>query len=255
MPRAAATGAPAISGQVVLVSGQPVKVSGEQVVVASGAYLASGIYVVTAVTTNISGQPVFVHSGEIHVVSGQVVAKVSGESVVVTSGVVAASASGNIIIAKVSGEAVRISGETVVQASGAWLASGIWVQARGAVTVSGFVSIYSGFVSISSGQIISKVSGEVVDIKVPTSVTSGGIFLVTAASGGDILTSGPCVSVTIKSMSANSGDIYVSGVPMQSGQGFVLEKGEAINLDVDNFGRVRLLAMVSGDRVTYVGVL
>jgi len=198
MPRASvATAYSAISGQVVKVSGEVVKISGDQVVVASGAYLASGIYVVTAVTTNISGQPVFVHSGEIHVVSGainvvsgQVISKISGESVVVTSGVV-----------------------------------------------------------------VSKVSGEVVDIKVPTSVTSGGIFVVSAQSGGVILTSGACISATIKALSVNSGDIYASGNSMQSGQGFVLEKGEAINLDVDNFGRVKLLAMVSGDRVTYVGVL
>jgi hypothetical protein len=239
MPRAAATTRrAAISGDIVIS-----KVSGEQVVVASGAYLASGIYVVTAVTTNISGQPVFVHSGEIHVVSGAINV-VSGQ-----------------VISKVSGEAVRISGETVVQASGAWLASGIWVQDRGAVMVSGavivsgFVSIYSGSVSVSSGQIISKVSGEVVDIKVPTSITSGGIFLVTAASGGAILTSSPCVSVTIKAMSKNSGDIYIAGNPMQSGQGFVLEPGEAVNLDVDNMGRAWLLAMISGDRVTFVGVL
>ncbi|MCL6579193.1 MAG: hypothetical protein K6T73_07385 [Candidatus Bathyarchaeota archaeon] len=223
MPRASSIPTYArVSGQVVLVSGQPVKISGEQVVVQSGVYLASGIYVVTAVTTNVSGQPVFVHSGEIHVVSGAinvvsglVVAKVSGESVIVTSGVVAASVSGNIIIAKISGESVVVT----------------------------------------SGVVVSKVSGEVVDIKVPTSITSGGIFAVSAVSGGVILTSGPCVSVTIKALSKNSGDIYISGVPMQSGQGFVLEPGEAINLDVDNFGRIRLLAMVSGDRVTYVGVL
>jgi hypothetical protein len=245
MPRlASTTRRAAISGDIVIS-----KVSGEQVVVASGAYLASGINVVTAVTTNVSGQPVFVHSGEIHVVSGAINV-VSGQ-----------------VISKVSGEAVRISGETVVQASGAWLASGIWVQDRGAmlvsgavvvsgaVIVSGFVSIYSGSVSVSSGQIISKVSGEVVDIKVPTSITSGGIFQVTAASGGAILTSSPCVSVTIKSMSKNSGDIYIAGNPMQSGQGFVLEPGEAVNLDVDNMGRAWLLAMISGDRVTFVGVL
>jgi len=198
MPRIGATTAfAAISGQVVKVSGEVVKVSGEQIVVASGAYLASGLYVVTAVTTNISGQPVFVHSGEIHVVSGAINV-VSGQ-----------------VIAKISGE----------------------------------------FIVVTSGVIVSKVSGEVVDIKVPTSVTSGGLFVVTAASGGAILTSGPCISATIKAMSVNSGDIYISGNPMQSGQGFVLEKGEAINLDVDNFGRVSLLAMISGDRVTYVGVL
>jgi len=103
--------------------------------------------------------------------------------------------------------------------------------------------------------VVSKVSGEIVDIKVPTSVTSGGIFVVGSQSGGVILTSGPCISATIKSMSGNSGDIYIAGQALQSGEGFVLEPGEAINLDIDNFGRVHLLASVSGDRVTFVGVL
>jgi hypothetical protein len=192
MPRATATTRrAAISGDIVIskVSGEIVQVSGQIVQVASGAYLASGIYVVTAVTTNISGQVVWVASGEIHVVSGQVVAKVSGE-------------------------VVNVSGETVV----------------------------------------SKVSGEVVDIRVPARLTSGGIFAVGAQSGGVILTSGPCVSVTIKAMSKNSGNIHVGGWWLQSGQGFVLEPGEAVNVDVDNYGRVFLLAEISGDRVTFVGV-
>lgn len=181
-----------VSGQVVLISGQPVKVSGETVAVASGVYLASGIYVnIPAVPVSVSGQPVWVASGEIHIVSGVVVASVSG----------------NIVVAKVSGETV-----------------------------------------------VAKVSGEIVDIRVPTVVGSAGIFVVGAQSGGVILTSAPCISVTIKSLGTNSGDIYVGGGPLQSGLGFVLERGEAINLDIDNLGRVWLLAAVSGDRVTYVTV-
>jgi len=55
-------------------------------------------------------------------------------------------------------------------------------------------------------------------------------------------------------MSKNSGNIHVGGWWLQSGQGFVLEPGEAVNVDVDNYGRVFLLAEISGDRVTFVGV-
>jgi len=211
------------------ISGDVVKVSGETLVVASGAFFASGIGVVTGPSGGGQVSGAVIVSGFVSVYSGQI-----------------AVSSGNIG-AQVSG-AVIVSGNVSAQVSGA-------------VTVSGFVSIYSGQVAISSGeihvvsgQVIAKVSGEIVDLKVPTSVTSGGIFTVTGASGGAILTSGPCISVTIKSISRNSGDIYVAGNSMQSGQGFVLEAGEAVNLDVDNMGRVNLLAQISGDRVTFVGV-
>jgi len=142
-----------------------------------------------------------------------------------------AAISGDIVISKISGEIVKISGETVITD-----VSGQWVIAK------------------VSGETV-KISGEIVDIKVPTSLVGGGIFVVGAQSGGVILTSGACVSVTIKAMSANSGNIHLKGTALQSGEGFVLEPGEAVNLDVDNFGRVRLLAEISGDRVTYIGVL
>jgi len=217
------------------ISGDVVKVSGETVVVASGAYLASGIYVAGVAAGQVSGAvivsgfvsiysgQVAISSGEVHVVSGQLIAKVSGE--------------------------------TVVVASGAYLASGIYVVTAVETNISGQpVFVHSGEIHVVSGQVVAKVSGEVIDIKVPTSVTSGGIFIVSAQSGGVILTSGPCISATVKSMSKNSADVFLSGNPMQSGEGFVLEPGEAINLDIDNFGRVKLLAVVSGDRVTFVGV-
>lgn len=175
----------------------------------------------------------------------------------------------------ISGQTIKVSGETVVVASGVYLASGIYVNiptipvsvsGQPIYITSGNIYVISGVVvakvsgetliaKVSGETVIGKISGEIVDIRVPTRVTSGGIFVVGAQSGGVILTSGPCVSVTIKALSTNSGDIYVAGNPLQSGQGFVLERGEAINLDVDNFGRVWLLAAVSGDRVTYVGVL
>lgn len=221
MPRAvASTRRAAISGDIILA-----KVSGETVVSdVSGQWVIAKI---SGEVVKVSGElvPVVTRSGDYVVVSGTVItnisgqwviAKVSGETVSLASGTgpILARSSGEIYISKISGEVVKVSGETVV----------------------------------------SKVSGEIIDIKVPTSVTSGGIFVVGAQSGGVILTSAPCVSVTIKAMSANSGNIFTAGHTMQSGQGFVLEAGEAVNLDVDNYGKVRLLAVISGDRVTFLGV-
>jgi hypothetical protein len=241
---------------------------------ASGAYLASGHYVVVpgvqvsgavivsgAVTTSVSGQPVNVVSGFLNS-AGINVATFSGQYVVLPvaslSGMYLASglyvyqppaslsgqyfASGIGVTVPITSGSVIVSGSVFVSGTVFSQQTGTWgVQVSGAVIVSGTVT--------------TSVSGNVVDLKVPTAVTSNaGIFVVTGASGGAILTSGPCISVIVKAMSQNSGDIYVRGFPMQSGEGYVLEAGEAINLDVDNFGRVYLLAAISGDRVTYVGV-
>lgn len=223
MPRAAATGAPAISGQVVKVSGetlqlasgtgpisvsgQPIKISGETVQLASGTGPIS-----------VSGQPIRI-SGE------TVIAKVSGETLQLASG------TGPI---SVSGQPIRISGETVI------------------AKVSGETVI----AKVSGETVVAKVSGEVVDIKVPTTVKTDTIKVITSASGGQVLHSGSVVSVTIKALSANSGDIYVGGATNRpySGFGFCLEHGEAINLDASNFDNVYLCATVSGDRVTFLGI-
>jgi len=242
----------AISGDIVQISGETViaKVSGEFFEVQSGTGPVLASISGETVISKVSGETLELESG-----TGPILAKISGETVLTAI-------SGETVIAKVSGETLElqsgtgpiiasISGETVVAD-----VSGQWVIAK----VSGeTVELQSGtgpiLASISGETVVAKVSGEVVDLKVPTAVTSGGIFAVTADSGGAILTSSPCISATIKAMSKNSGDIYLSGKAMQSGEGFVLEPGEAVNLDVDSFGRVRLLAAVSGDRVTYVGVL
>ena len=134
----------------------------------------------------------------------------------------------------ISGQVVKVSGETLI------------------AKVSGETVIGK----VSGETVVAKVSGEVVDIKVPTVVKTNSIKVITSASGGQVLHSGSVVSVTIKALSANSGDIYVGGATNlpYSGLGFCLEKGEAINLDVSDFGDVYLCATVSGDRVTFLGI-
>ncbi|MCJ7631170.1 hypothetical protein MUP77_02035, partial [Candidatus Bathyarchaeota archaeon] len=104
-------------------------------------------------------------------------------------------------------------------------------------------------------------SGTVVDIQGPTAVyaiTSGNPMAVTAASAGQMLVSKAVMSVTVKALSINSGDIYLGGEAAgdkpYSGCGFLLEPGEAINIDINEIGRVWACAEVSGDRLTYLGV-
>jgi len=52
--------------------------------------------------------------------------------------------------------------------------------------------------------------------------------------------------------------MYIGGhgtnISPYSGHGFLLEAGEAVNLDVDNIGKVRACAVNSGDRVTYIAI-
>ena len=133
------------------------------------------------------------------------------------------------VISKVSGETVigKVSGETII----------------GKV----------------SGEVV-KVSGETVSITTPTAVKTGLTRMVTADSGGAVLHSGSVLSVNIKSL---SGDVYiggatdrpvaVSGYPFSS-IGFLLAAGEAKSIDIDNFDRIYLCAVKSGDAVSFMGV-
>jgi len=216
------------------ISGDVVKISGETVI-----SKISGEFVYTSVEAAISGQSVIVTSGEVRaLISGDVVvAKISGETV----------------IAKISGETVisKISGESVVATSGE-----VRALISGDVVV-GKISGETVISKISGETVVAKISGEVVDIKVPTEVKTNTIRTITGNSGGEVLHSGSVVSVTIKALSSNSGDIYVGGATNRpySGYGFLLEPGEAVNLDVSDFDDVYLFACVSGDKVTFLGIV
>jgi hypothetical protein len=100
------------------------------------------------------------------------------------------------------------------------------------------------------------VSGNVLQIILPTEVKTGSLRTVTGASGGVVLHSGAVKAVTLKALSQNAGDIFVGGATNlpYSGFGLLLSPGEAVNLDVDDFSRVYVFATVSGDIVSFAGV-
>jgi hypothetical protein len=89
--------------------------------------------------------------------------------------------------------------------------------------------------------------------QIPSRITSRGIVMVPANSGGAILSSGPCVSAVIKADVKNSGDIYVGGpsCPPYSGEGYLLEPGESTSMDTTNLNGILLVSIVSGDIVSY----
>jgi len=139
-----------------------------------------------------------------------------------------------------SGEITILSGDVRAQQLGAW-----GVQVSGAVQVSGEVTAY--------------ISGQPVDITIPTDIVinaGANPLAVASLSGGTILTSADCISVTVKALSENSGDIYVGGYTAgnmpYSGAGLLLAPGEAVNIDIDNTGKVHVFAAISGDKVTYI---
>jgi len=156
-------------------------------------------------------------SGELPIsVSVTATADISGQAVWVGSGEV---------ISKISGEVVNISGQPV------------------SVTISE-VSVTSGEIHILSGN---------VNIDTPSTIRIGNTVTVGSISGGITVSSGSVKSVTLKSLSSNSGDLYIGGYPY-SGFGLLLEVGEAICLDINNLNLIRVYAVVSGDHISYMGI-
>lgn len=115
-------------------------------------------------------------------------------------------------------------------------------------------------ISLGTTQVV-KVSGETVEIATPTTVKTGPTVAVTASSGGQALYSGAVKSLTLKSLTGNSGVIAVGGatdrpwyVALGSSQGLILDAGDAHSLDVHDFGDAYVVAQISGDYVSFDGV-
>jgi hypothetical protein len=237
-----------ISGQVVyLVSGQnPVQVSGQTVI--------------------ISGQPVLI-SGQLVAVSGTVAASVSGNMVSVSGQPV--SVSGNVVVANVttniSGQVVYLaSGNNAVQNSGqisypvsglafirAFDPSGItwndvWVDASGShfplvrTSISGNMVFISGQPVLVSGQLVS-VSG-----LVSTSVSGNMV----SVSGQPVSVSGNLISVSGLVATSISGNmVSVSGQPVSVSGNLVSVSG----LVATSISGNQVLTSVSGNMVSVSG--
>ena len=245
-----------VSFRILNVLPESVHISSGQVQIQGYDY-ASGEYRLVAV--NESGE-LAIHATVADIVTAKisgetVMAKVSGQSVVVTSGQVVAKISGETItaIGKISGEAVKVSGEAVKVSGETLIAkvSGETVIAK----ISGETVIAK-----VSGETV-KISGETVSIETPTTVKTGPIQVVTSASGGQILHSGAIKAAIVRANTANSGNIAVGGATDRpwyeaagSGQGLILDAAEAVSLDMDDFDAIYVVAEVSGDKVSFGGV-
>lgn len=118
-------------------------------------------------------------------------------------------------------------------------------------TIAGNVSTRSGDYVVISGNLIATIT-------VPTSIKTGSLLAVTSDSGGVQLSSGVVVSVVIKTLSGNSGDIYIGGSGAgsfpYSGYGYQLNAGQIVSFDMSNLYVPHVCAVVSGDVVTFMGI-
>lgn len=103
---------------------------------------------------------------------------------------------------------------------------------------------------------------ETVTTTLPNIVRTRDVLLASNNSGGDLLQSGDCRTVTIRFLTkgsggvAQSGEVYVGfdASPERpfSGHGFVLTPGDGITLNVTGMHMIRIFATNSGERVSYI---
>lgn len=89
---------------------------------------------------------------------------------------------------------------------------------------------------------------------VPTSLLNGHTIVTTAGTAVVLASSTLCKSVTIKSLLANTGVIYVGVTGVSSSNGFELGAGDTISLDISNLNTIYINSSVSGEGVSYIGV-
>lgn len=70
-----------------------------------------------------------------------------------------------------------------------------------------------------------------------------------------IATSTPILSVTIKALDDNAGNIYVGGASVSATTGYVLGAGDAVSLDVDDLSDVYIDAANDDDGVSFIYVV
>lgn len=155
-----------------------------------------------------------------------------------------------VMIAKTSGEAVTVSGNIV----------GITGQID--------VHIMSGTVTLLSGQILTSISGQVVDISGQSVIIQSGIavtatvaqptgcyheiLLLGSVSGGETFSSRSVMNLTIRNWPGN-GNVWIGAAGVLSGYGYLVLAGEERRVEVNNANKVYIYSEISGDRVMGLG--
>ena len=86
-----------------------------------------------------------------------------------------------------------------------------------------------------------------------TIILNGQKAVATAGTDEALASSTTSKWVIVKAFYSNTGYIYVGASGVTSANGYVLEAGEAIGLDIDNLNKVYINSSVSGEKVSYIG--
>lgn len=62
------------------------------------------------------------------------------------------------------------------------------------------------------------------------------------------------VSIVIKALAGNTGDIYVGDSDVSSSNGFVLDAGEAVSIDFKILSRIWIDSSVNGEGVSWLAI-
>ena len=231
-----------ISGEVVKISGErihPITVSGDYVVV-SGQVIAK----ISGEVAKISGETVSLPATQVVKVSGEtIIAKTSGETHI-------AKISGETVIAKVSGEVIKNYG--YYPSSSDWRA--ISVDASGEIRVEATAEVSGQSVKISGETVISKISGEIVSLPVTQNVKISGETVIAKVSGEILsLPSTQVVKISGETITAKtSGETHIAKIsgekiyPITLSGDYVVISGQVIS----KISGETVIAKTSGETVS-----
>ena len=94
-----------------------------------------------------------------------------------------------------------------------------------------------------------------ISLSAATSDASGNKNVASAGTAEPLAaTATKIISVTVKAKRGNTGNIYVGDSGVSSANGFILTRGEAISLDIDDLNKVYIDADTTSEGVTFISV-
>jgi len=94
--------------------------------------------------------------------------------------------------------------------------------------------------------------GEQVDIKPLGTVGNGQKTVATAGTAESLGASTTIRSITIKALANNSNNVYIGDSSVSSSNGFVLDAGDTISLDIDNLADIYIDVDTNGEGVSFI---
>ena len=94
---------------------------------------------------------------------------------------------------------------------------------------------------------------DVLAVTLPTAIYNGQKTVTTAGTREALASSQAIVSgVLIKALAANTNDVYVGNASVSSSNGFVLDAGEEVFIEIANLATVYLDVDTDGEGVSYI---